>query len=198
MDPQAGTSFIPKKPLDTGISRGGAFGLFFLIALLLFIASLMAAGGAYLYQQYLNQSIASKSDSLARAEGAYDPAVIKDLLRLDARIGQAQTLMQKHVAASAIFAFLSTQTLEKVAFSSFDYSVESDGSASITMSGVADSFSTVALQSDQFGNSKLLSDVVFSGITVDPNTGRIHFSVAATVDPSLINYANSLAQNPSP
>lgn len=196
MDPTAGTSFIPKRSLDSGVSRGGGFGLLTLLAVLFFIASIAAAGGAFLYQQYLTSAIASANDSLTKAEGAYDPAVIQDLLRLDNRITQAKALMQKHVAASAIFSFLSTQTLEKVAFSSFDYSLNSDGSAAITMAGTADSFSTIALQSDQFGNSKLLKDVVFSGITVDPITGHIAFNVAATIDPSLIKYANSLSQNP--
>ena len=194
MDPQAQTSFIPKKPLDTGMRRGGGgtYGLFFLIALLIFIASLIAAGGAFLYQQYLQQELASKMDSLKKTEDAYDPAVIQDLLRLDDRINNAEMLLNKHVAISSIFAFIGTQTLKNVYFTTFNYQLNPDGSANISLNGVADSFATVALQSDQMGSAKLLKNVVFSGIGGSQG-GTIAFSLAATVDASVINYRNVLS-----
>jgi hypothetical protein len=40
----------------------------------------------------------------------------------------------------------------------------------------------------------LLKDVVFSGITADA-TGRITFSISATVDPSVLSYSNSLGSS---
>jgi len=191
MDPQVGTSFIPKQPLTNTPMRGSGFGLIFLIALLIFIASLVAAGAAFLYQQYLQNAIVSKSHSLALAQGAYDPAVIQDLERLDTRINQAEILLKSHIAASGLFAFLSTQTLQNVYFTAFTYELKPDGSVSLTLQGVADSFSTVALQSDQFGNSKYLKDVIFSSIAVAQN-GTVTFGVSATVDPSVVSYVNSL------
>jgi len=60
------------------------------------------------------------------------------------------------------------------------------------MSGVADSFSTLALQSDQFSQAQVLRDVIFSGITTDA-TGRVVFSVSANVHPSLLSYAKQNA-----
>jgi hypothetical protein len=196
MDPQVQASFIPKKSLEMGATRGGGGfgGLVFLVALLFFVASLVAAGAAFAYTQYLNGAIVSKAKSLTLAEGAYDPGTIQDLVRLDSRLTQAKSLLGKHVAASGIFAFLSTQTLANVAFSSFDYALGDDGSAKITMQGAADSFSTVALQSDQFGGNKLLKDVVFTGITAD-TAGHVNFSVSATVDPDVLSYAASLGES---
>ena len=191
MDPQVQASFIPKKSLEMNTARGGFGGLLFLISLLIFVASLVAAGVVFAYTQYLNNAITSKANSLALAEGAYDPGTINDLVRLDSRLTQAKILLQSHVAASGIFAFLSTQTLANVAFSSFSYSLSNDGSALITMAGSADSFSTVALQSDQFGGNKLLKNVVFTGITADAQ-GHVSFSVSATVDPSVLSYASTL------
>ena len=196
MDPQVQASFIPKKSLDVSAApHGGGFsGLVFLISLLIFISSLVAAGAAFAYTQYLHNAIASKSKSLALDEGAYDPGTIQDLVRLDSRLTQAKILLDKHVAVTGIFAFLATQTLPNVSFGSFDYALGNDGSAKITLTGTADSFSTVALQSDQFGGNKLLKDVVFSGITADA-TGRVSFSVSATVDPSVLSYSASLGQS---
>ncbi|MDO8548469.1 MAG: hypothetical protein Q7R71_02240 [bacterium] len=191
MDPQVQASFIPKKSLDMSVSRGSGVGLFFLIALLIFVTSVVAAGGAFLYQQYLNKTLADKKVSLDRAQGAYEPGTIQDLSRMDQRITQAKSLLGKHIAPSALFAFLSNQTLEKVSFSTFSFALQNDGSAKIALSGKADSFSTVALQSDQFGGSKVLKDVIFSGITIGQG-GEVDFSVSAAVDPSLILYATAL------
>lgn len=196
MDPQVPASFIPKKPLTAGASaRGNLGGIFALLALLIFIASVVAAGGTFLYTQYLTTAIASKDDSLKRAEAAYDPGVIQDLTRLDARITEAKTLMDKHVALTSLFNFISGLTLESVQFTSFSYETAQDGSVSIDMKGLAKDFSAVALQSDQFGSNRALKNVVFSGIAVG-SQGTVTFEVTATVDPSVLSYRKSIATQP--
>ncbi|MBY0294327.1 hypothetical protein K2Q08_03280 [Patescibacteria group bacterium] len=192
------TSFIPKKPLDSSTTyhESGSFGFLFFISLFIFIASVVAAGGVFGYETFLRNSIASKQDSLQKEQAAFDPEQINQLVRLDSRINNAKTLLANHVAPSAIFAFLSQQTLQSVQFSNFQYSLNADGSASIALSGVADSFATVALQSDQFNAaSQVLRDVVFSGVD-NSGQGRVNFSVAANIDASLINYSKNLG-NPN-
>lgn len=193
MDPQASASFIPKKPLTSESRSGGGGGLLTILALLLFLISMVAGGATFLYEQYLKTSITAKADSLKRAEGAYDPGVIQDLTRLDARIREARLLMEKHVAPTAFFTFLSGATLENVQFTSFTYVLEPDGAALITLDGVARSFSAVALQSDNFGASRALRNVVFSDISVDEE-GGVTFAVSATVDPALLLYSKTLTQ----
>ncbi len=195
MDPQVSTSFIPKKSFAEARRVGGSglFGNFISLgALFVFIFSLVAAGGTFAYTGFLKSSITQKTEQLNKSQAAFDPVVIQELLRLDERIINARTLMQKHIAPSAIFNFLGTQTLESVQFNSFDYTFQSDGSASVSLSGTAASFSAVALQSDQFGGSKALKGVVFSGIAVDQR-GRVSFSVKQTIDSALINYAKNIS-----
>ncbi len=191
------TSFIPKKPLDssTAYHESGSFGFLFFISVFIFIASVVAAAGAFGYQTFLEGSISSKQSSLQKEEAAFDPEQINQLIRLDSRINNAKTLFAKHVAPSAIFAFLSQQTLRNVQLTSFQYSLNADGTASILLSGIADTFSTVALQSDQFNAAnQVLKDVVFSG--VDNNGVRsVRFSVTATVAASLIDYTKNLGNS---
>lgn len=200
MDPQVSTSFIPKKNLESttasqGLGKGT--GLALLVSGLIFVTSLVAAGLVFGYENYLKQSIASKSNSLKLNEKAYDPGVIQELSRADLRINEAKKLLDKHVAPSPIFNFLGQQTLEKVQFLEFSFIIgEADGNK-ISLKGVADSFSTVALQSRQMGASKILKDVVFSGVGGDAATGKISFVVSATVDPSITLYSNSLLSNPA-
>lgn len=192
MDPVGQGSFIPKASLAAA-GRGGGMGLFFLLAIIIFVLSLVSAGAAFGYTQILNNTIADKDESLRKAEGAFNPGTIQDLLRLDNRLTQARTLLQKHVAPSAILYFLSTITLERVQLNSFEMGINSNGSASLSVTGSADSFSSVALQSDQFGATKLLKDVIFSGISVN-ESGKVGFTVNATVDPSLLLYSNSITE----
>jgi hypothetical protein len=193
MDPQVSASFIPKKPLaETRSSGEGAYGLVFLVALLIFITSLLAAGGAFLYGKYLSTSLGAKQDQLKTYQQAYDLSTIQTLVRFDSRINESRTILEHHLAPSAIFTFLSQQTLEKVQFTNFDYSLSAaDHTVVIKMQGTADSFATVALQSDQLGSSKSLRDVVFSDISVEQG-GRVGFSVSAKVDPALILYSNNI------
>ena len=96
---------------------------------------------------------------------------------------------------SAIFGFLSLQTLQNVQFTKFNYDTADDGTATISLDGIADSFSTVALQSDQFDGNKLLKNVDFTGITSDSETGRIQFSVSAELDPSVLSYSATLGNS---
>jgi hypothetical protein len=188
------TSFIPKKPLDTTArSSGGALGsLAFLLSLLIFIPSLIAAGGVFAYKQYLTQALAQKTASLQAAEAAFDPTVIAQLERLDTRMNSAETLLQSHVAPSALFDFLAAQTIPSVQFTNFSYTLNPDGSASLSLTGVGQNFAAVALQSDQLGASSMLKDIAFSNVTIGQN-GLISFSVTATVQPTLINYGKNLS-----
>lgn len=198
--PPAQPSFIPKKPITTGPVHGSSatLGIFiFFIAMLIFIASLVAAVAAFGYKGYLTSSIASKSNTLQQTEAAFDPSTIQDLMRLDSRMTNVESLLQKHTTTLALFNFLSQETLVNVQFTSFDYELQPDGSGQLTLDGVADSFSTIALQSDQFGASTALKDVVFSDIAVGtPTAGgpsSIKFTVKANIDPSLLSYAKSLS-----
>src|SRR5689334_14456580 len=137
MDPQVQASFIPKRSLDVNASRGSSFGIFFLIALLIFVASIAAAGGVFLYQSYLTTTLDGQKQSLVKAQGAYDAPTIQELVRLDKRIKEAQSLLDKHVEISNIFTFLGLYTYEHVAYSNFSISMSDDGSAKISMSGQA-------------------------------------------------------------
>ncbi len=194
MDPNVQGSFIPKQALNRAQSRGGGLGLFFLASILVFVMSLIAAGGAFAYQGVLNKQIADKDVSLQKAEGAFDATAIDDLLRMDTRLTQAKLLLDKHVSTSGIFTLLSQITLEKVQILGMNLTMNTDGSGKLSANGVGDSFSTVALQSDAFGSSKFLRDVIFSGVSVGEG-GKVSFNVSATVDPSVLLYRNATGQS---
>src|SRR3989344_339852 len=159
MDHNVQGSFIPKAAL-TQAARGGGMGLFFLLSLLVFVMSLVAAGAAFAYTQYLDRTILQKDKELTEAEGAFSAGTIQELLRLDTRMIQTKNLLDSHVSLSEVFDFLSKITLQRVQYNAFDLQVQQGGAASMLLSGVAESLPSVALQADQYSESKVLRDVI--------------------------------------
>lgn len=199
MEPQVQASFIPKKPLATAVmpspSRYG--GLVWIISLGIFAFSLLSAGGVFAYTMYLDNALQAGDESLTRAQAAYDPAIIQDLVRLDARMNRSGTLLQKHMAPSSLFVFLENYTLSSVRFTGFDLSINQNGSASLSLMGEALDFASVALQSDAFNNAKALNDVLFSDVNIDPSTGHVVFKVSSIINPALLLYSNTLTAQTS-
>jgi hypothetical protein len=197
MDPQVQGSFIPKEALAASARRGSGMGLLLMLAILIFVASLGAAGAVVGWEYLLNKQITKNETDLTAREKAFEVTSIQDLIRLDKRLSEAKGLLQKHVSPSVLFSFLADITLQKVQFTAFDYSLKPDGTAGITLEGNADSFQSVALQSDKFGGTQVLKDVVFSNITVG-TTGRVNFSIAATVDSKYLLYSRNLQSQTTP
>ena len=199
MDLQPQASFIPKRPLTSSpVSGHGAPSILSIIATFIFVVSILAAAGVFGYTLYLNHQLSTAKSSLDAARAAYDPNSIQDLIRLNSRIEQAKQLLAKHVAPSALFSFLEANTLSTVRFTQMGYSVNPDGSIGLTLTGNAADFASVALQSDQFSAAtKVLSNIVFSGLSIDPATGIVRFQVSANINSDTLLYSNSISSGSS-
>lgn len=191
MESKISTSFIPKKNLNTAPMRdkGSSIGIVFLITLIIFISAIALAVSAFLYQQFLLQDIDRKKISLERARAAFDPNLIQELNRLDARIEASGNILEDHRAVSSLFDLLETITLKSISFDNFIYKTDEAGRASIIMDGRASSFSSVALQSDVFSDNKFIEEPIFSNLNLD-NKGNVIFNFAAFVNPQLVSYRN--------
>lgn len=193
--PATPPSFIPKKPVTNAARLGGsrAMGMaIFFIALLIFVASGVGAGIAFFSEQYLKKQISDKSTKLQQDQAAFDLPTIEDLGRLDQRMKNGESLMQRHYTAMTPLVYLGDQTLQNVQFTNYAYKVDTDGDTTILLGGIANGFGSVALQSDQFSASKKFKDVVFSNIVMNQTGKGVGFSVSMTLDPSLVSYADSL------
>ncbi len=195
MDTQAPGSFIPKNSMVPGAvgapkSTGGG-SIFTMIGVVLFIASLGAAGAAYGYEKVLDGQVTSKIEEIERNRDAFSIDGLETLTRTDARLSETAKLLRTHVAPSLVFEFLSEQTLQKVQLTSFEYIVGKDGSAGMHLTGIADSLQTVALQSDKLGEAKDLKNILISDLLISDG-GKIGFSVKADIAASAILYSKSI------
>ncbi len=191
MDSPTQPSFIPHEAVSsTPIKRssGGLAELAFLVSIVLFIISGALGAGVFLYTQYLQSSNQSKLGQLNAAQAAFDPTLIEQLTRLDTRMNTAQTLINAHLAPTQIFTALEQSTVQDIAFTSFTYNAANPQQITLTMTGVAGSVNSIALQAQVFSQSSVITDPIFSGINAGP-TG-VNFNFTALVNPTSLSYEN--------
>ncbi len=216
METKFQTSFIPKKPFTAQESSHihSGMSLIMLISVILFVASVGVAGFTLIAKTYLNRSQDQLKINLADNEKRFDLPLIEKIKKANLKIDLANQLLKNHVAVSEALAIVGGLTAEKVHFSNFDFS---SGSASpsalassqgsnqtgtvfkIQMKGVADTFNTVAFQSDvmgrsdKYGTNKVLKNPVLSDLNIDAS-GNINFSFGADLSLPDISYEKALSE----
>ncbi len=212
METKFQTSFIPKKPL---IPPGGMSGLntsprrhttslFMSLAVILFILSLLAAGGMYFWKSYLLSSQASYKTQLAERERQFNADLIEELKRQNVKIDLAKQLIGNHLAVSQIFDIIGRLTIENVRFLSMDLTAGANSGEGIkvAMKGYGTSFSAVAFQSDvlgqleQYGLRKVVKNPILSDPALD-SSGTVSFGFSATIDPASLSYEKSVTAEAS-
>lgn len=188
MAEQFQTSFIPKKVVEQKSSSVSGSGILMVISGVMLVLSLLSVGGVLLYEKYLASALVSRKESLQKQRDSFAPELIRDMARLDRKLTVAQTLLQDHVSVSGIFELLQELTLKTVRFTNLSYTQTPEGIA-IKLQGEGQSFSSVALQSDEFGKSSSLSESVFSNFQLN-DRGNVNFAVSAIVNPSVVSFVD--------
>ena len=190
MQERVTTSFIPKASLqverETRSTRRGS-SLVSILAGVIFLLAAMASVGMFLFERYTIQSIEAKGATLERSRAAFEPSTIEQLSRLDTRLGTAEKLLSNHPALSNLFDELEEKTLTSIRFNDFFYDVGAQNGAALSFSGDAASFNAVALQSDAFSKSSLISDPIFSDVNIAP-LGVVRFNFKASVHDTALHY----------
>lgn len=198
MEPKFKKTFIPQKPvMGSPKKKKKTINLFSLLASGIFIAALVAGGGLFGYEKYLEGRISNLDTELDQIRSDFTPDVIEELLKVDAQLDVAQELLAKHVSLSSYFDLLGATTLHSLRFNNFSYSQTEEGHT-VQMSGEALSFPNVALQSDVFLKNAFISDNVFGSLNWDKESRRVTFSVKTILEPKLILYEEGLVPIETP
>jgi hypothetical protein len=198
MEPTFQTTFIPKKPVApvaTETKPAGAVTFFGIIATLVFLASIVSYGIFYIYKKQISASIESSSTSLERQSQSFDSNIVLELTDINRRLLSAEKLLSEHVVVSPLFTSLQDITLKTVRFTNFSFQNQVGDTKDIIvkMSGVAQSYDAIALQSDMFSKNRFLKDPVFSNLVPDQK-GNISFDLTFFVDPSFLLYKTYATQ----
>lgn len=204
MDNQIKTSFIPRKTIDeaanfqTGsqvVRRRVGRTIFSVISTIIFISSLAGAGVVYTWQIKLKKDIANQVQIMQEARKNFDERFVQEASRLNLRIESANNMVTNHVSPSSLYGLLEEYTLQTVAFSSFSFKDNQDGTIGVNGSGEAKRYESIVLQSDAFGKSGYLRNVIFTDLRPSANNESVGFSFEATLDPRLILYRNTVSQD---
>lgn len=193
MEPKFKTSFIPKQSLAQAAIPGGAprvhapRGILFFISFVIFLITIVGAGGIFFYTKFLDSSIVTKKEQLVRAQAAFEPETIQTLARVDKRIEASKLILEEHIAPSSLFALLEQTTLASVRFNKFTYTFSPDGRAQLDLTGEAKDFSGLALQSDVLGSNNALRGMVVDTFEYS-DSGAVSFHILASADKSFIRF----------
>jgi hypothetical protein len=200
METQFKTSFIPKRPIETSVDlrssgnaprRVGAT-IFSLIGTIIFLATLGGYGATFVWQFKLKNDISNQISSLQTAKKEFDERFVQEAARLNVRIQEGSRILDNHVSPSSLYSLLEEYTLQTVGFRQFSFIDNQDGTLGIRGSGDAVRYESIVLQSDAFGKSGFLRNVIFTDLRPSEDTQNVGFSFEATLDPRLVLYRNSL------
>lgn len=198
MDQNFTTTFIPKKPIMEQAPRTSRpAGILTIIAMLIFLATLVIGGGSYLYANYLNGRTEELRKSIGLAEKNFEISTISELQVLDKRLSVASMILKNHRVVTPFFRLLEETTLPAVRFSKFDFSISdaagAQGAESATaLSGEAEGYRAIAQQSGVFGEHTAIRDHIFSNFILTPR-GRVSFDLVFNVDPDLLDFETQVA-----
>lgn len=193
MDPnQITTTFIPKKPIEEVVintpGRSSApAGTLFILAIIILILTIISVGGLFFYNNLTKSELVTLQESLEKNEKQYEPNLLVDLTNLDKRLKNGSALINQHIAVSPIFDLIEQYTLKTVRFSKFEFKTSDTGSYVVTLSGEADNYQSIALQSQNFGDISAFKGVIFSDFTLTPKN-RISFNTSFTVAPEILSF----------
>lgn len=203
MDNQIKTSFIPRKNIDdiktfqtgTVVKKQVGRTIFSIIATFIFIGTLAGGGVVYAWQNIIKKDITKQIETMELARDSFDEKFIQEASRLNTRIEVAKGMLANHVGPSAVYKLFEEYTLQTVAFSKLGFKDNQDQTIAVTGSGEAARYESIVLQSDAFGKSGYLRNVIFTDLRPDSENNRVNFSFEATLDPKLILYRLSLEPN---
>lgn len=195
METKFQTSFIPKKPITpTVVVTRNPISIFFLVSVVLFLGSLLAAGGVFLWQNQLNAKQISLKEELAKQRKQFDSNFLTLLKEKTGKISIAKSLLDNHLSTSKVFDMIGSITVENVRYKSFalKYDAKDNRVINISLTGEAKNYETIAYQSDVLGENKYLRNAYLTNPTLQ-NSGYVDFSLTGTVDPALLKYVDLFA-----
>ena len=188
MEPQIGTSFIPKKSVveEVGPRRESTVGLFTAFIVIAFLVTLVVGGGMFVWEKAISLQLNKSKQNLEEQKAKFQPEVISQFKRIDDRLAVSSELISKHNNPNKFLSLLQSITYKDVSFSSVSYSYDPLTGIKATLVGEAKDYQTIILQSDFLNTNKYIKEYLFSNLVPKEGTNRIGFSLALIVEPSFV------------
>lgn len=190
MAPNFQSSFIPKEPVTQEVFKKKKAGFLGVLAISLFFASIIIAGGLFVYKGLIKNEIESLQSQLSESEKNIDKKTIDEMSAFSKKLDVAKALVARHQVISKFMDTLSSSTVSSVQFTKFDYNNLEEGALAVSLEGTATSYASVALQENVFSKNKYFKSMIFSNLDLT-DKGTVSFHLVATVDPQVAAYSSN-------
>ncbi len=190
------SSFIPKKEMKKKISKrsgGGGVNIFFLIALIIFLSTVIGAAGMFFWKSNLEKTIKNDTEQFKKIEEHYGIETFRKLIYLDKRIKVAKDLLNKHYAIEPIFKFLEKNTIVDIVYTSMELK-ENGNVIELKFSGVAIDFADIVRQKDIYALNPNIDEFMFSNITRSKENKSAVFDMSFKVDKKYLSSKKLLVE----
>jgi len=188
MSPNFQSSFIPKESVTKETFKKKKTGLLGVLVVLLFIGSIVAYIGLYVYKGMVKSEIENLKVQLVEAEKNVDKKTIDELSQFSKKLNFAKTIVLKHQVVSKFLDTLASSTVSALQFESFSYGNLEQGKLDVNLEGKATGYSSIALQEDIFSKNKFFKSLTFSDLML-ANKGLVSFKLLVSVDPQISIYS---------
>jgi hypothetical protein len=143
-----------------------------IISYVLFIATLVSAGGLFFYTKYLNTKLNKEVEVLNNDIAGFSDSDMNDVREFNVRLGQATNRLNKSVSLKAVFDALEAATAQSVQIGEFDLSRNGDDDYDIKARLITDSFDSSLFQRGLFEGSKVAKTVSVTDVTIGTGTNK--------------------------
>lgn len=181
------SSFIPKEPMTAEVFKKKRAGVFGVLAVSLFVTSIVVSMGTFFYKGVLENEIKNLELQLTESEKNIDKKTINEMSQFSKKLETIKLIVAKHQVISNLLDSLASSTVSSVYFTSFDYQGLVEKNPSISLRGKAQGYSVVALQENAFAQNKDFKSASFSNLNLD-DKGLVSFDLKISVDPKIFIY----------
>lgn len=169
---------IPKPPEEEPI----LLNILFYISIGLLISAILIYFLLGYLQRNVNEILEERKSQLQIIQTPEEQELEKDVLRYQKKIDDFAIIFRRHKTNSNVFPFLEEITHPEVRFSDFSLT-----KPSVTLSGIAESFTVMDQQLSIFRENPKILDTNLSQILLDKD-GRISFNFTLTLSPEIFKF----------
>ncbi|KKP56482.1 MAG: hypothetical protein UR80_C0018G0008 [Parcubacteria group bacterium GW2011_GWB1_35_5] len=182
------SSFIPKGSTTEEVFKNKKTGIAGILAVSLFVVSIVAAGGTYFYKGMIKNDIQNLQSQLMEAEKNIDKKTINEMDQFSKKLDLVKSIVFKHQVVSNFLDELAASTVGSVHFIDLSYGNIENGNLSVVLKGESSSYAAIALQEDIFLKNENFNSVSFSNLSL-AEKGFISFDLNILVNPQLSIYS---------
>lgn len=188
MAPNFQSSFIPKGPMTEEVFKKKKAGMLGVLAVSLFVFSIILSIGLYVYKGILKSDIENLQLQLAQEEKNLDKETIAKMSQFSKKLSVVKSIVLKHKVVTNFLETLASSTVSSVQFVDLTYNESKNGDLIVSLSGNASDYASVALQEDVFSNVKYFKSMAFSNLGLGKE-GSVSFDLEIIIDPKISVYS---------